>query len=240
MVTTTHVEDTPAASIATLVAIHAQAATQTDNPHLRRVAAFSLGTMKYEDQHHILRANNRNPTEAGQQNFATVRLPHVDAFINTADADNLRRVIDGMMSGLQRYVPRHESQYQPGTDDLIERIREPICDQIDPARLAELDQIQARLIELRWQEVAADLHSDDDVLRDEAAFHIGSLKIINERDLRLFDYTSRRQRWMMHDTRNDLAVIDQLIAAAEADQLREVIAGITSRLYIYEDDHETW
>lgn len=238
MNTSTHhaVNRSGATSVEAIVRQYAAAATQTDDPHLRARAAFALGVNKYEDQHHLLRPTNRNASEAGEQALAIARLPHINEFIYTADADNLRRIIDGMMAGVQRYVPRHDSQHQPGTDDLIEPTHEYACDQINAVRLYELEQIQARLIELVFQEVIDDLNqTDDPVLRREAAFHVGTLKIINERDLRLFDYTSRLQRRMVHDTRDELRIIDRIIADADAVQLREIIAGITSRINIYED-----
>lgn len=261
-----------AEAAARLVDMYAQAARQDDDQDLKSFGARHLGYEKYLDHCHLLRPADRNPTEEGQRTLAVLRLPHIQDFIDNTDANNLRNVIAGMMAGLQRHIPRHESQYQPGTDELI-NLTQPVdagtsadhdgpdmealhadlatrsfaevanmmanlrtqtsSPNSDPSATAIAQALQARLVALRFEEVIGDFtQTHEPHLRAETAFHVGTLKIINERDLRLFNYTSHRDRLMALDAQDDLEVVDQLIASADADQLRQVIAGITSRIYL--------
>jgi hypothetical protein len=230
-VTVTAEED---ASMRRLIEKYASAATQTDDPALRESSAFALGMFKYADEIRLRAGHQRNATETGELRMARARLAHLNAFIDEADLDNLRRVTVGMLTALERFTPRHESQFvDEEHDDLIVLRREPghTLSLIEPAHRADLEALQAEIVRLRFVELIEDFtQTVDQDLRDKASRNVGALKHTNERDLRLFNYQIARERRMVFEARDDLKILDAMIHIADADQSRNILAGIADAI----------
>lgn len=217
-------------SMRNVIDTYTTAATQTHDETLRESSAFALGMFKYIDEHHIRTRHQRNPAEAGQLKTAHARLPHIDKFIETADADTLHLIIDGMMTAFERYHPRHESHYAPGTDTLI-NLRHDHDDERhldEPGRQDELRHIHNLVLESRWIECFENFTQNaNPALRADTAFQIGVLRYISERGLRLSDFNSPRSRELGRDAQDDIEVLDRMIETADSDQLRHIIRGLT-------------
>lgn len=113
----------------------ARDATHNEDPERRQASACWLGLMKYDDERATRHTAPRSPGNEVLNQVATARLPVIDAFIDTADAEQLRHVLEGMVYGLDNDPPDPGPEYlsTPYTISLFADLVADIAQQHDAA-----------------------------------------------------------------------------------------------------------
>lgn len=162
-------QNDPTDSLTALAVSLSHDATVNPDPERRAASASWLGLMKYEDVRAAQNDGPRSPGEDTLFKIRSARLPVIDAFISTADADQLRHVLDGMVLGFDNHAP-HPG---PGHTSTYRTIR-------------------------HFADLVADItQDDDDFLRQRAGRLTGTLMHDIEHRLRNWDHTVAERRYLV-------------------------------------------
>lgn len=193
----------------------------TDEPRRLRDACLRLGTMMYDAERATRHKDNCNESEGVLYDASRAALRVVDVFIDSATEDQLRFALEGMVHGLK---------VDSILGNLHEHCNSPVggIDEADGEGEVVRDELSAG-----WPpsaSVMADVAADftqtfDAETRVRAGVFVGMCKHQVEQSLRASDHDDVDHCHVAVEASGTVADIGVLIAQADANRLRAIIAG---------------